>query len=401
MFESNAAAEILNEDEYQSDFPQISLPAFKLTVERTVFLRALAHMQSVADKRSTTEILANVKLEAAGETLTLSATDLEIAISETIPAIVDQEGSLTVPAHTLYEIVRKIPDACQIVLETSELRKGQVSLIADLSLFFLGALPAEDFPIVSAGEASHRFTIDSDDLKYLLGKTHFAMSSEESRYYLNGVHIHTKDDQEDAPILRAVATDGHRLAMVDVAMPEDAAGMPGIIIPRKAVQEIRRLIENANAPIEIALSDAKISLQFAGATFLSKLVDATYPEYERVVPYDNSNIMEVSVDRLKHAIDRVSTVTEEKSRLLKFTIETGVLTITSVGDERDSAKETLDIGYNGPVLMAAFNSRYLLDMLNCFEGNTANFAFSSGNAPSLVRDPAEPRSIFVIMPLKI
>src|ERR1700731_3185849 len=235
----------------------------KVTVERSELLRSLAHVHRVVERRNTIPILANVLVRAEGAPLALKATDLDLEVIETIAAEASPGGSTTVPAHMFHDIVRKLPEGAQIVLEASGDR-AVLSIRAGRSRFTLQTLPESDFPDLAAGEMSHSFKLAAGDLKRLIDKTPFAISTEETRYYLNGIYLHTAGTAK-APALRGVATDGHRLSQFELALPAGASGMPGIIVPRKTVAEVQRLIEDNEAEVTVELSQGKIRFNMGKA----------------------------------------------------------------------------------------------------------------------------------------
>ncbi|MGZ8369398.1 MAG: DNA polymerase III subunit beta, partial [Rhodoplanes sp.] len=247
----------------------------KVTVERSELLRSLSHVHRVVERRSTIPILANVLVRAESGQLAFKATDLDLEILEAIPADVPAGGVTTVPAHMFYEIVRKLPEGAQVVLEGSSDRAVLV-IRAGRSRFTLQTLPESDFPDLAAGDMTHEFTLPAADLKRLIDKTQFAISTEETRYYLNGIYLHTAGEGTKA-VLRAVATDGHRLAQVELTAPAGAAGMPGIIIPRKTVGEVHRLVEDIDGEIKVELSATKIRFTIGPVVLTSKLIDGTFP----------------------------------------------------------------------------------------------------------------------------
>jgi DNA polymerase III beta subunit-like protein len=228
----------------------------KLTIERAALLKALSHVQSVVERRTTIPILSNVLLQAAAGTLSMSATDMDLEIVESVPARIEGEGRTTAPAHTLYDIVRKLRDGAQVELETIGERNEMV-LRSGRSTFTLSCLPPEDYPVMTGAELPHHFTLTAGELRTLIDRTRFAISTEETRYYLNGIYLHATKNNE-VPVLRSVATDGHRLARVEMVLPEGAAGMPGVIVPRKTVLELRKLIEEGDDEVQVALGDTKI-----------------------------------------------------------------------------------------------------------------------------------------------
>src|SRR5258708_2492195 len=228
----------------------------KVTVERAELLKSLGRVHRVVERRNTIPILANVLIRADKSKLSLKATDLDLEVIDAVDAEVSPGGSTTVPAHMFYEIVRKLPEGAQIVLEASGDR-AVLTIRAGRSRFTLQTLPESDFPDIAAGDMTHKFTLAAADLKRLIEKTQFAISTEETRYYLNGIYLHTASSGGNN-MLRAVATDGHRLAQVELAVPPGAEGMPGVIVPRKTVNEVLRLIEDAGAEVAVELSQAKI-----------------------------------------------------------------------------------------------------------------------------------------------
>ena len=371
----------------------------KVTIERSVLLKALGHVHRIVERRNTIPILANVLIEAKDGKLALKSTDLDLEAAESIPADVAQSGATTVPAHVIYDIVRKLPEGAQASLETTG-DAGQLVLRAGRSRFTLQALPASDFPDLTAGEFSHRFAIPAAELKRLIENTQFAISTEETRYYLNGIYLHaTKADE--VPVIRAVATDGHRLARVEMVLPEGAAGMPGVIIPRKTVLELRKLIEEGENEVQIALSETKIRFVLGEATLTSKLIDGTFPDYDRVIPVNNDKVLEVDCKSFAEAVDRVSTISTEKSRAVKLTIENGGLKVSATSPENGTAEEELEVRYLFGPLEIGFNSRYLLDITEQIGGEGVQFKMSDAGSPTIVLDSADRSSLYVLMPMRV
>lgn len=370
------------------------------SIERSVLLKSLSRLQSIVEKRNTIPILANIKLDCSGDSLQLTATDMDLVATETIEANIEGGGALTVPASTLYDIVRKLPDGSQIEVDT-DFDSAQLVIRSGKSEFKLSYLPASDFPVMSEGELSHSFTIAAGDFLSLLEKTRFAMSNEETRYYLNGVYLHVGENKSGSPTLKAVATDGHRLAMLETAVPEGAEGMPGIIIPRKTVNEISRILGEVDAEVNVSLSDSKIRFDAANITLLSKLVDGTFPDYTRVIPQENDKLMEVETKVLNNAVDRVSTISSDKVRGIKFSLSEGKLELNSQSADSGTAEEEIDVSYSSEALQIGFNSRYMLEMLSQLEGDTSQYRLSDSNAPVLVSDPSDVSALYVIMPMRV
>lgn len=371
----------------------------KLVIERSVLLKALSPIQSVVERRGTIPILANVKLDASAGKLSLTATDMDIAIVEQVKADVETPGSTTVPAHMLYEIVRKLPDGSNIQLALGG-KDGKVTITAGQSKFSLACLPVDDFPVMAEGELAHTFSVTPAEMKALLEKTRFAISTEETRYYLNGVYLHAANNQ-GASVLRAVATDGHRLARMEVGLPEGAEQIPGVIIPRKTVGELYKLVEEGGEKVEISLSESKVKFAIGDAVLVSKLIDGTFPDYERVIPTGNDKVMEVEGKAFSNAVDRVSVITSEKSRGIKLALSDSKLTLSASSAEQGTATEELAVSYGADGVEIGFNSRYLLDMMAQVEGETAQFVFADSNSPTIVRDPADVGALYVIMPMRV
>lgn len=365
----------------------------KLTIERAELLRSLNHVQSVVERRNTIPILSNVLIEASGSTLRLTATDMDIAIVESVAASIGTEGATTAPAHTLYDIVRKLPDGAQVELGKEE---DRLELRSGRSRFTLQTLPTEDFPVMTGGDLPHSFTLGADILRGIVDRTRFAISTEETRYYLNGIYLHAADS-----IMRAVATDGHRLARVEAPLPSGAEGMPGVIVPRKTVSELRKLIDETDGEVEIALSDTKIRYAFDKVELTSKLIDGTFPDYERVIPSGNTKMMQVDCKAFADAVDRVSTIATEKMRAVKMAIAPGTMTLSASSQDSGSAVEEIEIGYDNDAIEIGFNSRYLLDISGQIESGQARFEMADASSPTIVRDVEDDSALYVLMPMRV
>jgi DNA polymerase III subunit beta len=350
----------------------------KLVIERSELVRALGHVTSVVEKRTTIPILSNVMMRATGSALLLKATDLEREVVEQAPAQVSQPGAVTVPAHLLHDIVRKLPDGAEVELK-----------------------PAEDFPDLAGGDFPHNFEVPAHELKRLIDKTRFAISTEETRYYLNGIYLHTAL-QDGRATLRAVATDGHRLAQLDLDQPPGAAGMPGVIIPRKTVQELHRLIEASDGPISVSISPAKVRFVIGTVTLTSKLIDGTFPDYNRVIPQNNDKTLRVSNAEFMSAVDRVSTIASERGRAVKLAIHNGTLTLSVNNPEGGSATEEMPVDFGSQAaLEIGFNARYLLDIAGQLDGDTAQFKLADAGAPTIIRDGDDLTALYVLMPMRV
>jgi DNA polymerase-3 subunit beta len=371
----------------------------KFQIDRAVLLRALSHIQNVVERRNTIPILANVKIDADKQAVTFTATDMDIALVEQIPAKVKDAGTTTMPAHMLYDIVRKMPEGSEVEIST-DAAGGRAEIKAASSRFTLSCLPASDFPVMAEGEFSHQFTLGGEECRDLIEKTRFAVSTEETRYYLNGIYLHAAQS-EGIPVLRSVATDGHRLARSEVAIPSGADGMPSIIIPRKTVSELKRLLDDHPTDVQISVSDTKIRIQSGQVVLVSKLIDGTFPDYERVIPANNNRLLELDGKRFSQAVDRVSTVSSDKSRAVKILLSNGSLELKADNQEAGQATENMDVKYSSEPIEVGFNSRYLLEMMSQVESETVQFFMGDASAPALVRDPANVGALYVIMPMRI
>ena len=371
----------------------------KLTIERAALLKALGHVQSVVERRNTIPILSNIKLEAAEGRLRLNATDMDLEVTEGVAIDgPDTPGATTAPAHTLYDIVRKLPDGAQVELATPG--GEQLTLRAGRSQFVLSCLPTADFPVMSGGDLPFTFRLAAGELRGLIDRTRFAISTEETRYYLNGIYLHpvTRDGVD---VLRAVATDGHRLASVEVPMPDGAAGMPGVIVPRKTVTEVRKLVDETADEIEIALSETKIRFTMDRAVLTSKLIDGTFPDYERVIPAGNDKVLNVDCRQFAQAVDRVSAISSEKSRAVKLALANGTLVLSASSQEHGSATEELEVQYDGDNLEIGFNSRYLLDIAQQIEGDSARLSMADAASPTVLREIGDTSALYVLMPMRV
>jgi DNA polymerase-3 subunit beta len=371
----------------------------KVTIERAALLKSLGHVHRVVERRNTIPILANLLIRADKATLAIKATDLDLEVIETIPAEVGPNGATTVPAHMFYDIVRKLPEGSQVVLETAGDRPS-LAIRAGRSRFALQTLPESDFPDLAAGEMTHKFTLPAKDLKRLIDKTQFAISTEETRYYLNGIYLHVARN-DGTVVLRAVATDGHRLAQVDLPAPAGTDGMPGVIVPRKTVGEMQRLIEDTAAEVAIELSATKIRFTLGEVVLTSKLIDGTFPDYARVIPVGNDKALTVDKGDFEAAVDRVSTVSSERGRAVKLAIAGGKLVLSVTNPDSGSATEEIEVEYAADPLDIGFNSRYLLDIAGQIEGEVAVLRLADPGSPTLIQDRDAQGALYVLMPMRV
>jgi DNA polymerase III subunit beta len=371
----------------------------KVTVERSELLRSLGHVHRAVERRNTIPILANVLLRADRATLSLKATDLDLEVTDAIAAEAAPGGSTTVPAHMFYDIVRKLPEGAQIVLESSGDRAA-LAIRAGRSRFTLQTLPESDFPDLAPGEMTHKFALKASDLKRLIDKTQFAISTEETRYYLNGIYLHVAGSTQ-TPTLRAVATDGHRLAQMELPLPDGAAGMPGVIVPRKTVGEVQRLLEDPDADVAVELSPGKIRFSVGAVILTSKLIDGTFPDYARVIPAGNDKELIVDKKEFEAAVDRVSTVSSERGRAVKLSLNSGRLLLSVTNPDSGSATEELEVEYEAEPIDIGFNSRYLLDIAAQIESEAAVLKLADPGSPTLIQDKDPHGALYVLMPMRV
>ena len=366
----------------------------KATIERAVLLKSLGHVQSVVERRNTIPILSNVLLEAREDgSLRLMATDLDLQVDETIQANVSQPGATTVSAHTFFDIVRKLPEGSQVEITAAE---GKMQVVAGRSRFNLSTLPRDDFPVIAEGDLPTRFELPGATLREIIEKTRFAISSEETRYYLMGIFFHVVDDQ-----LRAAATDGHRLARVTVARPDGADGMPDVIVPRKAVAELYRLLEEVEGTVEISLSPTKVRFGLGSAVLTSKLIDGTFPDYNRVIPTANDKLLKLDPKSFSAGVDRVATIASEKTRAVKMAVDRDKVTLSVTSPENGLATEELAADYGADGLEIGFNARYLMDILSEIDGDTVEVHLADAAAPTLLRENDKSNALYVLMPMRV
>jgi DNA polymerase-3 subunit beta len=369
----------------------------KATIERATLLKSLSHVQSVVERRNTIPILSNVLIEAAADgTLKLMATDLDLQIVEVVSAAVDQPGAITVSAHTLFDIARKLPEGSQVQLTAAD---GKMLVVAGRARFNLQTLPKDDFPMIAEGDLPTKFELPAETLKQIIDKTRFAISTEETRYYLNGIFLHVQDDGQ--PVLKAAATDGHRLARVTVPRPDGAEGMPDIIIPRKCVAELRKLLDEVDGSVELSLSSTKVRFGLGTAILTSKLIDGTFPDYSRVIPTGNDKLLKIDPKSFMEGVDRVATIASEKTRAVKMALDRDKITLSVTSPENGTAAEEVSGDYTSPGFEIGFNARYLMDILAQIDGDSVEVHLADAAAPTLIRENEKAAALYVLMPMRV
>lgn len=371
----------------------------KISMERAALLKAVSQAQSVVERRNTIPILANVLIEAEGEHVQFRATDLDIEVVDKAFAQVERAGATTVSAVTLHEIVRKLPDGSLVTL-TDDGATGRLSVDAGRSSFSLATLPKEDFPVMASSEYASNFSAPAPVLRRLFDKAKFAISTEETRYYLNGVYMHVSES-DGGRVLRCVATDGHRLARIDGDLPDGAEGMPGVIVPRKTVGELRKLLDDDELKVAVSVSETKIRFATPEITLTSKVIDGTFPDYTRVIPAGNTKRLEVDAAEFAKAVDRVATVSSERSRAVKLSLEEDRLVLSVNAPDSGAAEEELAVAYGDEPLEIGFNAKYLLEIASQVDRENAVFMFNSSGDPTLMREGNDTTAVYVVMPMRV
>lgn len=371
----------------------------KATIERATLLKCLSHVQSVVERRNTIPILSNVLIEAAGDgTVRVMATDLDLQVVESLAAVsVESPGAITVSAHLLFDIARKLPDGSQVSLETAD---NRMTVKAGRSRFSLPTLPRDDFPVIVEGDLPTSFELPATTLAQLIDRTRFAISTEETRYYLNGIFIHVTDEE-----LRAAATDGHRLARYTISRPDGAEGMPDVIVPRKCVAELRKLLEEAlDTNVQVDLSASKIRFTLGGengVVLTSKLIDGTFPDYSRVIPTGNDKLLKLDPKSFWQGVDRVATIATEKTRAVKMALENDRVTLSVTSPDNGTAAEEVPASYAAQGFEIGFNANYLKDILGQIDGDTVELHLADAGAPTLIRQDDKSPALYVLMPMRV
>lgn len=384
-----------------------------ITLSQPVLLKALAPIRRVTEKRATRPILGNIHLNADNDQLILRGTNGEIELIETIPAQIQQSGMTSLPAHIFHEIVNRLPDTAEVTLKQSD-DSNQVEITAGSSYFKLPHLPADDFPPLLDDNENHHntltFALSAKSLHHMIETVKIAASADENRYYLNGVHFHsgTTLDKDETPVLFAVATDGHRLARAHIPLPEGLTEIPGVIIPSRTCAEILRLLATETEDIKIILSEHFIRLvlndnEATSTVLISRLVDGTFPDYQRVIPVDNPFTANLDATMLGAALSRVGAICSELRPIYPLTLdfagETLKLAVRTTGE--GDAFEQISVDYHGDELQAGFNIRYFSEIVQHINGDSIRITLKDANAPIFIQAPDHPNSFYVLMPMRL
>lgn len=367
----------------------------RLTVERQLLLKALSHAQSVVEKRHTVPILSHVLLNGVNGELILTSTDMELNLIESIPALVEEAGDMAVPALMFFEIIRKLEGDTVLLFK----KETQLHIHAGRSKFKLSFLEADQFPVMQGSDLPISFKLQPQQLKQLLEKPRFAMATEETRYYLNGIYWHILLESR---VLRSVATDAHRLALTQIPAPEGSLDMPGVIISRKTVNEVRKLLDEETKDIKINLSEQRIEFHFSQSSLSSRLIDGAFPDYLQAIPEHNTKIFFVPTKHYSNAVDRVATVANDKVRIIKLDLVENQITLSSLGHDVGSAQEDLAVSYDQQDSVSiGFNAKYLLDITQQIDEEETEVALQDGDQPALMRGAGNTESMYVLMPMRI
>ena len=374
----------------------------KLQLSKSNFVKSLSFVQNIVESKATIPILANVLLEAKQGRLNLSATDMDITIFDKIKINnIESEGSTSVPAQILYNVIKELPDDHPIDLSYDQNNK-KLHLMSSKSKFVFSCLSTDEFPISSTETFKISFNLEADILKEIIDKTYFASSNEETRYYLNGLYIHTTS-LNNKNYLRVVATDGHRLAQYQISSPPTITKNNfGVIVPKKLIFELRKLIDDVKENVKIDLSERKIRFSFNETIIVSKLIDGKFPDYEKVIPKNASNTFSINRKKFLESINRISTISSEKSKAIKLNLNKNKITISANNvEEGGSGVEEINIKYNGPSLDIGFNSGYLKEIINQFTLEEITILFSDATAPTIIKDSSKSESLYVLMPMRV
>lgn len=367
----------------------------QFTANKTALARALQAVSRIVESRNTIPILSNILLSAEGKFLSLKATDLDLEASLTIEADVQIPGDTTVSGKLFADIARKF--AGDEV--TFKAKDGTASVSSGRSKFNLQTLPASDFPDLTTGAFTHTFEMASIDLRRMLKRVSFAISTEETRYYLNGVYLHTLETSGSLK-MRAVATDGHRLARIEVEAPDGSGGMPGIIVPRKTVGEVDKILE-CGETVTISLSEHKLRFEVGNAVLTSKVIDGNFPDYDRVIPMLNNKKVFASKLEFSKAVDRVSTVSSARGRAVKMTFESGKVTLHVSNPDMGDATEEVAVDYEADDVSIGFNAQYVHDILNSIETDDVEIFLDDAGSPARFQPVGDTSLILVAMPMRV
>ena len=369
----------------------------KFIIAKNIIFKSLSHLQSIVEKKNALPILSNILIEAKDNNLVLSSTDMDISITEKINCNVLEAGATTINAHTIYDIIRKLPDSSEIEIICND---GKLlTLRSGSSRFSLNCLPKEDFPIIESENSGKTIKIHSQEFLKLIDKTKFAISSEETRYFLNGLYLNVNNNNNGC--ITIVGTDGLRLAKFEQVKQGLNEEIQGVIIPKKTINELSKLLSENTEEIEININTNKIVFFINNLVLISKLIDGNFPDYKKVIPKDNNNILEVNRQELSSAVDRVSTIANEKAPVIKFKLLQNLININAVNSENSSASEDISVKYQGEEIEIGFNSKYILELINNLEDEEISISYKDNSSPIIATEKSNPDLIYVLMPMRV
>ncbi len=366
----------------------------EFVIEKKKLLDCLNHFQSVVEKRNTIPILSNIKITADDEkSLTFTATDLALELSEKVAADVKRRGGFTVTSQLLFDLIRKAPERCNITITYDEELKN-VLILFNKSKFNFPTMHIDDFPVMDNKNLDEKINLDSKELKHLIDNCKFCMGVDESRQYLNGIYFHKSNES-----VSTVATDGHRLSKCNLEKKINV-DFQGIIIPKKSVFEISKILDEVNETVSLSFSKTRMKIEIGNLTLITKLINSTFPDYESVIPQVEDQIMLVDCKKFSETIDRVSTISNEKFRTVKFKINDNLCVVSSSGSDKSTGTESVEVDYKGPEININFNSRYILDVLSLIKDGKVSFNFSKNTSPTVLKSDSFKNVLFLIMQMR-
>lgn len=370
----------------------------KFIITKQAIFKTLSHLQSIVNKKNTLPILSNILIEAEHNSLTLSSTDMDISIKETINCNIVEEGATTLNAQIIYDIIKKLPENNEVEFISNDSKI--LTIRSNVSKFSLNCLPKDDFPIIETTSNGKKITVNAKTTFNLINKTKFAISNEETRYFLNGLYLNiTKDSSSN--IITFVGTDGHRLATSSSNTHSFDHEIPGVIIPKKTINELAKILSEKHDDIDIDISSNKIIFYIDNLILISKLIDGSFPDYNKVIPKNNTNHLIINRTNLLSAVDRVSTISNEKSPSIKFKVFNDLVNLSTVNNENSTATEDIPAKYDGIDIEIGFNSRYIMDILDNLEGEEIKLSFNDNSTPIIAQEQSKSNLIYVLMPMRV
>ncbi len=365
----------------------------RFTTSRDSLFKALQAVVGVVEKRQTMPILSNLLLKVSNGELEMTATDLELELINRLPVEESQDGAAAVPARKLFDICRGLPEGSNISFELNEQR---ATLRSGRSRFVLATMSPDEYPLLEGVNEGQQFEVPRDGLRKIMDRTHFAMAHQDVRYYLNGLLIEVKNS-----CLRAVATDGHRLALSELELDTAASEILQIIVPRKAITELQRLMDEGDEQLKLFITSNHLRVQLGAIRFTTKLIDGRFPDYERVIPEEGDKLLQVDRETVRQALIRTAILSNEKFRGVRITLAEARLRLQAQNPDHEEAEEDLEVDYSGSPIEIGFNVNYLLDALGAMEGEQFTLELSSPDSSGLIRDPADGGSRYVVMPMRL